>query len=186
MGGVQLFCHAINRKWKEKKSAPKEDCRIKHREKCCPYHLWINFSIMFLEDERGRGELNVGGDKGIENRFRRANHLPVFSYNLPREQFWIRWACEWPQQLAPLVATLKWSAEKVQVVNIQCSHSTIKEHLALLAKNFNGGFSLVSTVIYKRERRLWGQRSHWVCGWGEAVINNHFLFIEVVKILIVE
>lgn len=42
---------------------------------------------MFLEDERGRGELNVGGDKGIENTFSRANHLRVYLYSLPREQF---------------------------------------------------------------------------------------------------
>lgn len=64
------------------------------------------------------------------------------------------------------------------MVNIQCSHNTIKEHLALLAKNFKGVFSLVLTVIYKRGRRLWGQRSKRVCGWGEAAINNNFVFIK--------
>lgn len=143
---------------------------MKHREKCCPYHLWINFSIMFLEDERGRGELNVGGDKGIENTFSRANHLRVFLYNLLREQFWIRWACESVHESKLL--------ERFQVVNIQCSHSTIKEHLALLAKNFNGVFSLVLTVIYKREMRLWGQRSQPGCGCGEAAISNNFDLIK--------
>ena len=60
----------MNSKVKKKKK--------QHKEKYCPYHLWNNFIIMSLEDERGRGELNVRGDKGIKNTFSKlqnANHL---------------------------------------------------------------------------------------------------------------
>lgn len=55
--------------------------------------------------------------------------------------------------------------ERFQVVNVQCSHGTIKEHLALLAKNFTDAFLLVLTVIYKRERERGGigVRGHSEC-----------------------
>lgn len=49
---------------KKKTSAPQDYFKVKHKEEYCSYRLRTNFSITFLEDVRGRGELNVKGDKG--------------------------------------------------------------------------------------------------------------------------
>lgn len=78
---VVLTCNVQNKT--EQLSASKDEFKIKHREKYCPYHLWTNFIITCLEDERGRGELNVRGDKGIKNTFstrQRANHSEIRTY----------------------------------------------------------------------------------------------------------
>lgn len=69
-----FFCHKLHMgcfcfHMQCKKVPQKTISKMKHKEKYCPYHLWTNFSIMSLEDERGRGELNVKGDKGIKNTF---------------------------------------------------------------------------------------------------------------------
>ena len=79
-------CNVCKKKKKRKHvSASKDDFKVKHKEKYCPYHLWTNFIIMSLEDERGRGELNVRGDKGIKNTFstrQSANHSKNMIYIL--------------------------------------------------------------------------------------------------------
>lgn len=152
------ICIHIKKKGGKKTSASKDEFKEKkkHKKKYCPYHLWTNFSIMSLEDERGRGELNVKGDKGIKNRFstrQSANHSKyehtmqqliqstrqsvdssfVHEYGFcrfERGEVGIKAAC---------LHQRGWKRDALigqSVINIQCSHSTIKEHLALLAKNF--------------------------------------------------
>lgn len=75
--------------------------------------------------------------------------------------------------------------ERFQVVNVQCSHGTIKEHLALLAKNFTDAFLLVLTVIYKRERRHWGERSQWVYKlWGYKLWSTTTLSFRQLQVLL--
>lgn len=134
-------------------SASKDEFKVKHKEKYCPYHLWTNFSIMSLEDERGRGELNVKGDKGIKITFSTqlsATHSKIFTYYaslytiyyVMRESCFVCFCVVFDRgelaisqsSLISLAVMKKWCASKAFIwLNIQCSHSTIKEHLALLA-----------------------------------------------------
>lgn len=76
-----LFSHAMKKK--KQVSASNDELKVKHKEKYFPYHLWTNFIIMSLEDERGRGELNVKGDKGIKNTFstgQKCQSLKMWTY----------------------------------------------------------------------------------------------------------
>lgn len=114
---------------------------FQNKTKCCPYHLWTNFNIMSLEEERGRGELNVKRDKEhIQHTtksqyLKTKNMLCIVSHSYVINDLFLCMLvvfchCEINEQ-----AISKSSLPSCQfMINIQCFHSTIKEHHALLAK----------------------------------------------------
>lgn len=110
---------------------------------------------MSLEDERGRGELNVKGDKGIKNTFsiwcqsskKKSNIWCIKLSDLISCQtfvcivvtLWHKQVTNQSKQLDFTHCNMKKMCKPgLFMMNIQCSHSTIIEHLALLAKTIEG------------------------------------------------